>query len=136
MGPPVKLTTDEKSVQSAVLMLLRVNGYLAFRQNTGAIAATYAGRSRYVRFNEPGWPDVLAIHPGTGRAVFVECKRPGGKPTDAQRAMLATLRSAGAVAVMIDDVVTLAGVLAALKVDPQVTFEIDGTPQKNGAMTR
>lgn len=121
----MNLMTDEKSVQSACLLMLRLAGYPAWRQNTGAVPATYAGRSRYIRFNVPGWPDLYAVGPA-GRAIHVECKRPGGKLSDAQVAMLRELRAAGAVAVMVDDPGTLAGVLDALKADPTTKFSIEG----------
>lgn len=52
----------------------------------------------------PGFPDLLGVIPGSGRACFVECKRPGNKPTKAQTAFLAIVKAKGAVAYWADSV--------------------------------
>ena len=46
-------------------------------------------------------PDRIALLPG-GRIVFVECKRPGGKPTDAQAREHARLRELGFPVIVMD----------------------------------
>ena len=51
-----------------------------------------------------GFPDLLGLEPVSGRAVFVEVKRPGGKPAPHQAMFLALLRSMGAVAFCADSV--------------------------------
>lgn len=51
-----------------------------------------------------GFPDLLGLEPVSGRAVFIEVKRPGGKPTAAQRAFLEARRAEGAVAFWADSV--------------------------------
>ena len=51
-----------------------------------------------------GFPDLLGVEPVSGRAVFVEVKRPGGKPAPHQAMFLALLRSMGAVAFCADSV--------------------------------
>jgi hypothetical protein len=47
----------------------------------------------------------------TGRFLACEVKRPGGKPTAAQRAFLDTVKDAGGVGVVVDDVAQLAALL-------------------------
>ncbi len=51
-----------------------------------------------------GFPDLLGLEPVSGRAVFIEVKRPGGKPAPHQAAFLALLRGMGAVAFWADSV--------------------------------
>lgn len=51
-----------------------------------------------------GFPDLLGLEPVSGRAVFIEVKRPGGKPAPHQAMFLAHLRSMGAVAFCADSV--------------------------------
>ena len=51
-----------------------------------------------------GFPDLLGLEPVSGRAVFIEVKRPGGKPAPHQAMFLALLRSMGAVAFCADSV--------------------------------
>lgn len=48
------------------------------------------------QFQRPGIPDVLCVK--NGRAVFLEVKRPGNKPTPLQLVVIDELRAAGAVA--------------------------------------
>ena len=43
-----------------------------------------------------GWPDLYAILPCCGRALQVEVKMPGGRPTRLQTLMLEKLAGAGA----------------------------------------
>lgn len=52
----------------------------------------------------PGFPDLLGVIPGSGRACFIECKRPGNKPTEAQAAFLAIVKAKGAIAYWADSV--------------------------------
>ena len=51
-----------------------------------------------------GFPDLMGLEPVSGRAVFVEVKRPGGKPAPHQAMFLALLRSMGGVAFCADSV--------------------------------
>lgn len=51
-----------------------------------------------------GFPDLLGVIPGSGRAVFIEVKAPGRKPTEAQEQFLAVFRSKGAIAFWADSV--------------------------------
>jgi hypothetical protein len=56
------------------------------------------------KFTSPGrrsCPDRIVSLPG-GRIIFVECKRPGGKPTDAQKRDHLKRRMLGCEVVVID----------------------------------
>lgn len=44
----------------------------------------------------PGWPDLVLVHPVQHRLLFWELKSAKGRPTSAQLAWLAALRTAGA----------------------------------------
>lgn len=104
MGARVKaLKPTESEVLRACLDYLRARGILAWRNNTGAMSATYKGKTRFIRFSEPGIADILGVLPG-GRLLAVECKRPGGKLSELQAAFLARVRDAGGLAVCVDDV--------------------------------
>ncbi len=45
-------------------------------------------------YQRPGLPDILVV--ANGRAVFLELKRPGNRPTELQEATMAELELAGA----------------------------------------
>ena len=47
------------------------------------------------RWSDKGFPDLVLVHPGQKRVVYIECKRESGKLTDHQREWLAALESAG-----------------------------------------
>lgn len=51
-----------------------------------------------------GFSDLLGAIPPHGRAIFLEVKRPGGRPTAAQKAFLEARRAEGAVAFWADSV--------------------------------
>lgn len=51
-----------------------------------------------------GFSELLGAIPPHGRAIFLEVKRPGRKPTAAQRAFLESRRAEGAVAFWADSV--------------------------------
>jgi hypothetical protein len=102
---------DEAGVMRAVLQLLALRGWPAWRTNAGAVRDA---SGRPVRMLPAGFPDVLAIVPRGplgGHAAFFECKRPGGKPTAAQATFLANVTDAGAIGMLVDDVGELARIL-------------------------
>lgn len=102
--PSLKLTAPEipeavvlKSVLAALLRHPRVAR--AWRVNSGAghLVRKDGGISQFVRFGFPGCPDLHGVLHG-GTALFVECKRAGGKLTDDQDRFLNLMREVGAVA--------------------------------------
>jgi hypothetical protein len=107
----------EGVVQDAVLRYLAVlerQGVVACvrRVNVGPMytrAGGWAGWSVRDVDGKPyrGHPDVVAIVCGTGRALWIEVKAPGGRLSEVQRARLEQASEAGAlcvVATSIDDV--------------------------------
>ena len=63
---------------------------------------------KIIRANKSGIPDLLILVPG-GKAVFVEVKKPGGKPSKLQEYYISQLRLLGFTAFWscsVDDVVT------------------------------
>lgn len=99
-GPPPAI--PERAIQAALIQYLRLHGWYVFRLNAGALPNE---RGRSVRMLPAGTPDVLAIR--DGRSLFVECKRPGQRPTERQRAMMATLEAHGARCVVATGVLDL-----------------------------
>jgi len=85
----------ETDLVRGCLALLKLRGYMAWRNNTGAYAATYKGKRRFIRYGAPGSPDILAIEPPHGRLLAIECKLPGRKTTAAQKEFLARVGQAG-----------------------------------------
>ena len=92
-----------------VLLYLRARGFLAWRNNTGAVAEEASGNSkrRFIRYGAPGSGDVFGILPG-GRFISVECKVRGRKPTVAQQDWMECIRAAGGVAGVVHDLQELA----------------------------
>ena len=96
--PPAPL---ERDVQVAIVHAFRLRyrvtlwhidaGASGMRQDRRKGSRGYTGAPK-------GFPDLLGLIPGNGRAVFIEVKRPGQKPRPEQVAFLARLRGTGAVA--------------------------------------
>ena len=86
-----------KAVLAALLRHPRV--HRAWRVNSGAGHLVYrdGSASRFLRFGFPGCPDLHGVMKD-GRALFVECKRVGGRLTDDQDKFLCDMRAVGAVA--------------------------------------
>lgn len=81
----------ERAIQASCMEYLRLRGYYVLRLNSGALPNA---QGRPVRMLPAGTPDVLAIK--DGRALFVEMKRAGAKPTVLQEMAMATLDAHGA----------------------------------------
>lgn len=82
--------------------------------NTGAAVNA---KGQLIKFGFVGAPDLMAVGP-RGRLIAIETKRPGGRPTPAQRAVLDAIRAAGGVSLVVTDVTQLAAALDALAADP------------------
>jgi hypothetical protein len=96
----------EASLMKAVLQLLKLRGVFFYRQNTGAVQATYKGRSRYVRFGAVGAPDIVCVI--RGRYVGIELKAGKGKQTEDQLAFQVNLEKAGGAYLVVRDAAELA----------------------------
>lgn len=100
----------ERDILPGVLIALNMHPRvaLAWRQNTGAGKFQYPDgtTSQWIRFGPKGLPD-LQGYLCDGTALYVECKRPGGKLRPEQREWIDRARSCGCVAFVaygIDDV--------------------------------
>ena len=80
----------ESELQAAVLAVFRGYGVAMWKTNREKAGRRYAP---HVGFR--GLPDLSGVLPG-GRAIFVEIKLPGKKPTPNQRGALAMLHDLGA----------------------------------------
>lgn len=90
----------ERDIQRAILDYLHRHPKVATvgRFNSGAAMGTYNNRVSYTRFNTiPGFPDIHGLLKG-GRALYIEVKRPGQKPTAQQAAFLQDAAYGGALA--------------------------------------
>jgi hypothetical protein len=91
----------ETDLVRACLQLLQLHRIPAWRNNAGAATFAGGGRKRFVRFGVEGGSDVLAVLPPEGRLLAVECKRPGGRLTEAQKAFLDAVCAAGGLALVV-----------------------------------
>ena len=97
----------EKDVQKTIQQAFRLqhnvalvhvdSGGASFRQGQ---AVHQGGHSA----TPAGFPDLVGVIPPTGRALYIEVKAPGGKPTELQIRMLELLRGKGAIAFWADSV--------------------------------
>ena len=101
----------EAGIQKAILAYLGAVGIIASRSNTGAVAAEYKGKRRYIRFGERGMPDIHGVLPG-GRAIYIEVKGAKGRLSPWQVAQIDRLRRQGALAFVARNVPDVAAMLA------------------------
>ena len=119
-----RLNDKEGPILKGARDLMDARGFRPFRTNSGVLR-NLAGRP--VRFGFPGLSDLIGLVPRTlGRLIVVECKRPGGRPTEAQRAFLEIVRDAGGVSLLIDDLTRLDAALVTLLADPTTALGFDG----------
>lgn len=99
----------ESEIQRAILDYLAAKGILAFRMNTGAMAAEYNGKKRFMRFGVPGMADILAfttLHTGErdmygkgeitySEPLWIEVKTPTGKQSEYQKSFRAQVQAHG-----------------------------------------
>ena len=107
---PVKKRTGpapEKLVEKAIREAFRLkHRVILFKTDAGA-AGMRSGLSEGARGYSglpAGFSDLLGVVPGSGRAMFIECKAPGRKPTALQEEFLARRRAEGAIALWADSV--------------------------------
>ena len=86
----------EKEVLADVMQALRRDPRVGFvwRQSSG----TFQEGDRWIQAGPKGMPDICGFLAGTGRAFFIEVKRPGGKPDPRQATRLAHFARGGAIA--------------------------------------
>jgi hypothetical protein len=91
--------SPEAVIQCAVFAHLRARGapgVFAFHPANGGYRRPTEAAILKSMGVTPGVPDVFAVH--KGRCFALELKSEGGRATDAQRASIAALREAGALA--------------------------------------
>jgi hypothetical protein len=109
----ISVEPSEAQIQRAILDYLRHHPKVTFvgRFNRGAVAASYRGRQSFVRFNTvAGFPDIHGLL-RDGRALYVEVKRPGSRPTQAQQQFIREAALAGAIAIVATSVEDVQAVL-------------------------
>lgn len=92
----------EKQLRDSIVQALNYMGYWVWSVNTGAMNAEYKGKSRFIRFNSPGTPDIMGIQKGTGVFVAIEVKLPGKEKTltPAQESFLEMVKNNNGIAFM------------------------------------
>lgn len=79
------MKNTETQLVKACLQWLHLEGYFAYRSNSGAMQVRKPdGQFRFVRFGTPGLADITGML-RSGRALYVECKLPGNRQTMAQK---------------------------------------------------
>ena len=78
----------EKSIQKACLDLLGAYKIFCWRNNTGAVKM----EKRFFRFGLAGSPDIIALHPRTGKFIGIEVKGPKGRLSDKQKEFAESVR--------------------------------------------
>lgn len=107
--------SSEKQIQNAIIELLNYEKYFVWRNNTGAQKFQNAdGPTRWIRFGQPGFSDIFAIQPKTGRFVALEVKTPRTRnsATRFQLDFIQRVQEQGGIAAIVtstEDVVTLLG---------------------------
>lgn len=108
----MKVATPEKAIQRAIIDWLNtIPAIKCWRQNTGAVTAKYKGRTRFVRYGQPGQSDIGGIISPHGVMLQIEVKRPGNKPTDDQYEWLEMVRRAAGIAFWSDSLESCAAQL-------------------------
>jgi len=99
----------EKAVQRAIQDAFRLKFNIALVHVDSGAAGMRQGRAAGqggYSSTPAGFPDLVGVVPPSGRAIYIEVKAPGGKPTNAQVSMLALLVAKGAIAFWADSVVS------------------------------
>ena len=86
--PDNKLPEKESDIVRAILDFLHYHHIVSFRSNTGAMSGEHTnklGKTNrwFVRFNEPGYPDITGCLKD-GKYLAIEVKRRDGKATPDQ----------------------------------------------------
>jgi hypothetical protein len=102
--PPV---IPEREVQANAIRILAAYGCKVHRRNTGATTAEYKGKSRFIRYSEPGSADLWFLT-SDGVHGELEVKRLGERPSLDQVKWLMEHNGIGrAVAFWVDNTATL-----------------------------
>lgn len=83
----------EAEIQRDIVAYLQLMNCIAYRNNSGAIKVG----KRFIRFGDPGAPDIVAIMPPRGRYVGFEVKRDKTKLTTEQKYYQTRVRELGGI---------------------------------------
>lgn len=100
----------ESTVLKGCLQTCKAYRVTAWRNNTTGVYDPITKKFRTFT-GRKGVSDILGVIPrgrNRGRFIAIECKQPGKKPSPDQESFLADVRSAGGIALVIDDPATLA----------------------------
>lgn len=114
----------EREVLKGVLAALAAHGVMASRNNVGAMRNA---SGRLVRFGTAGESDIRGVLPD-GRALAVETKRHGKRPTREQFDFLHRINALGGVGIWTDDPATFAKLLPRIIAGGFVEIDDAGTP--------
>ena len=93
----------EKAIRDAFRLKLHVTLFKTDAGGAGMRSGLRDGARAYTGL-PAGFSDLVGVIPGTGRAIFIEVKAPGNKPTALQLEFLERRRAEGAVAFWADGV--------------------------------
>ena len=99
----------ETDVSKAIADQLDAAGIWNTRTQSGTVPIAKGG---FMRLCRQGTPDRIAV---AGVHVWIEVKRPGGKPSPEQLATIEQLKANGALAFVIDDPTAVGVILAGLR---------------------
>jgi len=101
----------ERDIQYEILRVWGAHtGIRLFRTHTGAARVD----ERVIRFNTPGWPDIIGIARPTGRFVAIEVKSATGRQSVAQSGVQRVLEAFGGVYILARSVQDVDAALARL----------------------
>lgn len=111
----------EAAVVKEVLATFERHGWMAFRVNSGLIRL----KGRVIRLAPAGTSDVIAVIPGKGRILAVECKRSDGKGkvTEAQSLFLDDIDTEGGATLIVADIRVLDRAIARLAFRPDAQID-------------
>jgi hypothetical protein len=98
----------ESELQKSILDYLAWKHVFHYRNNSGAIFATYKGKDRFFKFGAAGSPDIVCVI--NGQYVGIEVKALKGKQTEHQKEFQRQLETAGGkyiLAYSLDDVIAV-----------------------------
>lgn len=114
-----KQPTTEGGIQRQIMLALSAAGHRVLRANVGLF---FSKDGRPVRIGVPGEADLHGHRAPDGRAFYLECKRPGEKPTAEQLRFLAAMAATGALTAVVRSVDEALAVLAQTDVRTETTL--------------
>ena len=88
------VAASEHDIQGQILEWLSLHRIFHYRNNTGAVKASWNGKERFVRYGVKGAPDIIAV--SKGRYIGIEVKRESKELSEAQVEFMDGLEEAGA----------------------------------------